>query len=204
MKSLARETTLERVRMYYLSDNVQLTAHEETVRQRWESAYSMLINQRGIEREAVKMQMKQHNISEVQAYRDVHDCTRCFGPVRGRDKQALRHMITEWAIEVMRKAEVRNDFKTVDRMLERIIKANNLDKEEMDLPDPDKIQPPVQLLSINYNFLNSEYFKLIDPKAQQALMALNEKVMALIDASPIADYKNILLADEARFEDLTD
>lgn len=204
MKSLACETTLERVRMHYLSDNVQLTSHEEMVRQRWESAYSMLINQRGIEREAVKMQMKLHNISEVQAYRDVHDCLRCFGPVRGRDKQALRHMITEWAIEVMRKAEVRNDFKTVDRMLERIIKANNLDKEEMDLPDPDKIQPPVQLLSINYNFLNSDYFKLIDPKAQQALMALNEKVMALIDASPISDYKNILLADEARFEDLTD
>jgi hypothetical protein len=190
--------------MHYLSDNVQLTAHEETIRQRWESAYSMLINQRGIEREAVKMQMKLHNISEVQAYRDVHDCLRCFGPVRGRDKQALRHMITEWAIEVMRKAEVKNDFKTVDRMLERIIKANNLDKEEMDLPDPDKIQPPVQLLSINYNFLNSEYFKLIDPKAQQALLSLNEKVMALIDASPISDYKNILLADEARFEDLTD
>jgi len=204
VKSLACETTLERVRLYYLSDNVQLTAHEETVRQRWESAYSMLINQRGIEREAVKMQMKLHNISEVQAYRDVHDCLRCFGPVRGRDKQALRHMITEWAIEVMRKAEVKNDFKTVDRMLERIIKANNLDKEEMDLPDPDKIQPPVQLLSINYNFLNSEYFKLIDPKAQQALLSLNEKVMALIDASPISDYKNILLADEARFEDLTD
>ena len=204
MKSLAFETTLERVRMHYLSDNGQLTAHEETVRQRWESAYSMLINQRGIEREAVKMQMKLHNISEVQAYRDVHDCLRCFGPVRGRDKQALRHMITEWAIEVMRKAEVKNDFKTVDRMFERIIKANNLDKEEMDLPDPDKIQPPVQLLSINYNFLNSEYFKLIDPKAQQALLSLNEKVMALIDASPIADYKNILLADEARFEDLTD
>ncbi len=99
---------------------------------------------------------------------------------------------------------MKNDFKTVDRMLERIIKANNLDKEEMDLPDPDKIQPPVQLLSINYNFLNSEYFKLIDPKAQQALLLLNEKVMALIDASPIAEYKNILLADEARFEDLTD
>jgi len=53
VKSLACETTLERVRMYYLSDNVQLTAHEETVRQRWESAYSMLIHQRGIEREAV-------------------------------------------------------------------------------------------------------------------------------------------------------
>jgi hypothetical protein len=92
----------------------------------------------------------------------------------------------------------------MDKFLERITKANNLDKEDMELPDPSKIQPPVQLLSINYTFLNSEFFKLIDPKAQQALLALNEKVMALIDASPIADYKNILLADDTHYEDVRD
>ena len=204
MKNLACETTLERIRMFYLDEKVELTEHEEIVRIRWESAYSILNHQRGIERETVKILMKLHKISEVQAYRDVHDCLRCFGPVRGRDKQALRNMLTEWAIEIMRKAEVKGDYKTVDRMMERIIKANNLDKDEMELPDPDKIQPPVQLLSINYSFLNTEYFKLIDPKAQKALLALNEKVIAMIDASPIAEYKNILLADEASFEDLAD
>jgi len=127
----------------------------------------MLINQNGIEREVVKMLMKVHGISEVQAYRDVHNCTRCFGPVRGMDRQALRNMVTQWAIESYRKAAVKNDFKAMDKFLERITKANNLDKEDMDLPDPLKIQPPVQLLSINYNFLNTEYFKLIDPKARK-------------------------------------
>jgi hypothetical protein len=29
-------------------------------------------------------------------------------------------------------------------------------------------------------------------------------VMALIDASPIAEYKNILLADDTTYEDVTD
>ena len=204
MKSLISETTLERIRLYYLKDNTELSEHDQQLRERWEAAHSMLINQNSIVREVVKMLMKVYNISDVQAYRDVYNCTRCFGPVRGMDRQALRNMVTQWAIEDYRKASVVNDFRAKDKALERITKANNLDKEDMDLPDPSKIQPPVQLLSINYNFLNSEYFKLIDPKAQKALLELNEKVMALIESSPIADYKDILLADDTSYEDVTD
>ena len=82
MKSLVSETTLERIRLYYLKDNAELSKHDEQVRCRWEAAYSMLINQNGIESEAVKLLLKVFDISEVQAYRDVHNCTRCFGPVR--------------------------------------------------------------------------------------------------------------------------
>ena len=204
MKSLASDTMLERIKLYYLSDDTKLSDHDEKVRGRWAAAYSMLINQRSVEREVVMMLMKTHEISEAQAYRDILNCTRCFGPVRGIDRQALRNMVTQWAIEYLRKAEVKNDFKALEKFLGMITKANNLDKEDMELPDPSKVQPPVQLLSINYSFLNTEYFKLIDPKAQKALLALNEKVMALIDSSPIADYKDILLADDTPFEDVTD
>ena len=204
MKSLTSDTILERIKVYYLSGNVKLSEHDEKVRGRWFAAYSMLNNQRGVSREVVTMLMKTHDISEAQAYRDVYNCTRCFGPVRGMDRQAIRNMVTEWAIEDYRKASVMNDFRAKDKALDKIIKANNLDKEDTDQPDPSKIQPPVQLLSINYSFLTSEYFKLIDPKAQVALLKLNEKVMALIDASPIAEYKNILLADDTTYEDVTD
>jgi len=204
MKSLVSDTMLERIKLYYLKDNTKLSEHDEQVRCRWAAAYSMLINQRGVAREVVVMLMKTHAISEAQAYRDVYNCTRCFGPVQGVDRQALRNMVTQWAIEFLRKAAVKNDFKAMDKFLDRITKANNLDKEDMELPDPSKIQPPVQLLSINYNFLNTEYFKLIDPKAQEALLKLNEKVIALIQASPIADYKDILLADDTTSEDVTD
>jgi len=204
MRKIASDTMLDRIRAYYLTGDTTLSEHDDKVRCRWLAAYSMLINQKGVEREVVPMLMKTHDISEAQAYRDILNCTRCFGPVRGIDRQAMRHMITQWAIEYLRKAEIKSDYKALERFLGVIIRANNLDKEDMELPDPSKVQPPVQLLSINYNFLNTEYFKLIDPKAQKALLALNEKVMALIDASPIVDYKNILLADDTSFEDVTD
>ena len=204
MKSLVSDTLLERIKLYYLSDDTKLSDQDEKIRGRWAAAYSMLINQRSVDREVVMMLMKLYDISEAQAYRDILNCTRCFGPVRGIDRLALRNMVTQWAMEYLRKAEVKSDFKALEKLLALIVRANNLDKEDMELPDPSKIQPPVQLLSINYSFLNTEYFKLIDPKAQKALLALNEKVMALIDSSPIADYKDILLADDIPFEDVTD
>jgi hypothetical protein len=194
MENLGSEKTLERITQYYMTDNPKLSRHDNHIRVRWETAYSMLIHQNGVELDVVRMLMKFYNISKMQAYRDVYNCTRCFGPIGGMDRHFIRYMVTQWAIESLKQAEQLNDFDAIDRFLNIIIKANNLDKEDIDIPDPSKIQPPVQLLSVDYNFLKSEYFKLIDPKAQKALLNLHKQVVALIDASPIADYKEILLA----------
>ena len=194
MKNLGSEKTLERITQYYMSDKTKLSRQDNHIRVRWETAYSMLINQNGVELDVVRMLMKFYGISKMQAYRDVYNCTRCFGLVGGMDRQFIRHMVTQWAIESLKQAEQLNDFDAIDRFLNIIIKANNLDKEDIDIPDPSKIQPPVQLLSVNYSFLKSEYFKLIDTKAQKALLNLHKQVVALIDASPMAHYKEILLA----------
>ena len=194
MKNIGSEKTLERITQYYMTDKTKLSRQDNHIRVRWETAYSMLINQNGVELDVVRMLMKFYSISKMQAYLDVYNCTRCFGLVGGMDRQFIRHMVTQWAMESLQQAELMNDFDAIDRFLNIIIKANNLDKEDIDIPDPSKIQPPVQLLSVDYTFLKSEYFKLIDPKAQKALLNLHKQVVALIDASPIADYKEILLA----------
>ena len=194
MKNIGSEKTLERITQYYMTDKTKLSRQDNHIRVRWETAYSMLINQNGVELDVVRMLMKFYGISKMQAYRDVYNCTRCFGLIGGMDRQFIRHMVTQWAMESLQQAELMNDFDAIDRFLNIIIKANNLDKEDIDIPDPSKIQPPVQLLSVDYNFLKSEYFKLIDRKAQKALLNLHKQVVALIDASPIAEYKEILLA----------
>ena len=194
MENLGSEKTLERITQYYMTDNIKLSRHDNHIRVRWETAYSMLIHQNGVELDVVRMLMKFYSISKMQAYRDVYNCTRCFGLIGGMDRQFIRHMVTQWAMESLQQAELINDFDAMDGFLNIIIKANNLDKEDVDIPDPSKIQPPVQLLSVDYTFLKSEYFKLIDPKAQKALLNLHKQVVGLIDASPIAEYKEILLA----------
>lgn len=55
MRKLASDTMLERIKLYYLSENTSLSEHDEKVRCRWLAAYSMLINQKGVEREVVMM-----------------------------------------------------------------------------------------------------------------------------------------------------
>ena len=99
MKNLGSEKTLERITQYYMSDKTKLSRQDNHIRVRWETAYSMLINQNGVELDVVRMLMKFYSISKMQAYRDVYNCTRCFGLVGGMDRQFIRHMVTQWAIE---------------------------------------------------------------------------------------------------------
>jgi len=80
----------------------------------------------------------------------------------------------------------------------------NLDKEDQNLPDPSKFQPPVQLLSINYNFINTPYFKMIDQKAQEKLLLLHERILAMAEELAVTDYFNMLISENPATEETED
>ena len=82
------------------------------------------------------------------------------------------HGVMYGAIELLKLAKMKKDLRGMEKALERITKAYNLDKEDLDLPDPARFQPPVQLLTINYNFINFPSFSMIDAKAQEKLLEL--------------------------------
>ncbi len=188
MKQIAAESTLERIRRYYLEEDFVLTQKEEDLRQRYSAAFSSMLNDHESDKNVVSILMKEYSISEVQAYRDIAAARVLFGDIRNSNKEALRYMVTEWAKELFRLAREKKDFKGMEKALERITKANNLDKEDQDLPDPSKIHPPVQLLTINFNFIDSEFFKYIDEKAKTELLRLHEQILQLVEKSPARDY----------------
>jgi hypothetical protein len=201
MKTYNSDATIRRITKYYLSDyKTKLTKHDEHLLFRWRTAYSILANNNGAEQETARMLMKFHGISRTQAYKDVNNCLKCFGPIGGWDRQNVRHMVSQWALECLREATLKNNFKTMDLFLDRLIKANRLDKKDAGQPDPAKIHPQVQPHAINFSFLTTEYFRHINPKAQEALLELHEKVLSLIDASPVAEYKNVLLISSDKDE----
>ena len=204
MNAIISDTTFDRISQFYFSDETVLAPEDEAIRIRWSTCFMQLNDELNTDRDVSVFMVKQFGISEGQAYKDIRNCRRLFGDVRTYTKEAMRYHVTQWAIELLKLAKMKKDLRGMEKALERITKAYNLDKEDLDLPDPSRFQPPVQLLTINYNFLNTEYFKLIDAKAQAALLNLHSKVVALIDASPIAEYKDILLADDTTFEDVTD
>ncbi len=195
MNAIISETTFDRIREYYRSDRTNLSPDDEVIRQRWSACFIQLNDEMNSDRDVVVFMMKQFEISEGQAYKDIRNCRRLFGDVRTYTKEAMRYHVTQWAIELLKLARLRKDLRGMEKALERITKAYNLDKEDPDLPDPSRFQPPVQLLTINYNFINSPSFKMIDAKAQEKLMDLHRRIEAMAEELYVKDYLNMLLSE---------
>lgn len=186
---LENNTLMERIKQHYLT-GYEISAFDDSIRVRWEAAFASIM-EKDTDFESATMLAKRFGISIRQAYIDISNAKSLFGDIRKSSKEALRYMVTDWAVALLKKAEKAEDYYAAAKALEKIIKANNLDKEDQDLPDPSKIQPPVQLLSINFNFINSPWFKKIDPKAQEGLMELHDKFMKMIENSPMREYLNM-------------
>jgi hypothetical protein len=187
---LPEDTTFERIRQHLLT-GYEISAVDKNQLDRWRAVQALLLEKK-TDRQIALMHSKNYDISLGHAYIDIRNSKNLLGDVHKADKESLRYMVTQWAIEACKKAEETGDNDTLVKSLEKIIKANNLDKEDQDLPDPSKIQPPVQLLSINFNFINSPWFKKIDPKAQEGLMLMYNQFMAMIENSPLRDYANLI------------
>ena len=187
---LEENTLMERIRFHYL-ENYEISPADERILHRWETAHALLLDHHETNRNVVKTLMKRFGISSKCAYEDIHNSNILFGNTRLSNKDAYRYLITQWATDMYRKANKINDFRAMNKALERITKVLNLDKEDPDIPDPTKIQPPVQLLSVNFTFIDSPRFKLIDEKAQKAMLFLYDEFMEQAKLSQLADYLDV-------------
>ena len=193
------ESKRDRLRLYY-KDKVELTDEEDQVRIRLEGISSFIGKNKCTDEDAVKYAMKKYGISQRQAQRDVKDQELLFGDVRSWSKAGLRYMMTQWAIEMYHKADIKNDFRGMHWALQEMTRFNMLDKEDPDLPDPSKIQPPVQLISLTLDFVSSPYFKLLAPHIQNHVLQLKEKAEAMFQTSGIPEIMNMLMIEEAKYE----
>ena len=196
--------TYELIRRYYLNDDkeTKLSPKVEAIRKRWMSAHTLVLESDLKEGGVVKALMKIYGITERQAYRDLLNSTRLFGSIQNGSKSAWRYMITQWAIEMYRKAKLKHDLHAMDAALGRIISANNLDKDDSWMPDPEKMYPPQQLLTIDYDFYKSPHFKMIDKTAQEKITRLYEKLQSMAEEFMVSDYLDILLSRNKVPEDV--
>jgi len=195
MNMIISDTTFDRIRQYYSSEDIKLDLEDEAIRLRWSACFMQLHDEQNSDRDVTHFMVKQFGISEGQAYKDIRNCRRLFGDVRTYTKEAMRYHVSQWAIELFKIARLKKDLRGMEKALERITKAYNLDKEDLSLPDPSKFQPPVQLLTINYNFINSPSFHMIDLKAQEKLRELHRRIEAMADELYVKDYLNMLLCE---------
>lgn len=188
IKSIPANSTFEEIKRYYQKENVQLSPSMEEIRKRWVAAFSLLLDGKMTDQDVVKILVRDFGVSETVAYRDISSSKVLFADARQASKVALRYMVTQWAIEAFKMAHTNKDFKGMEKMLDRIVKANNLDKEDMDIPDPSTWMPPTQLISIDLNFYYSEFGQFISDEHKEEFNKLVASFNKIIEKSAIKNY----------------
>lgn len=84
-----------------------------------------------------------------------------------------------------------NSYKLQENTLIERICLHYLEEREISYADAAKIQPPVQLLTMNIDYINSPRFKLIDDTAQKARLQLYDEFNAQVIISPLAEYADV-------------
>ena len=136
-----KSSDLEAIEAYYLDDRGQviLTDHQERVRRRLLVAHSLLLE--AASRKDIKSKlMKRYSISAEQAYRDIRHAIRLFGHVQKSEKEGLRHITLELAMETFRFARQEKDIKQMNAAIANIIKLGGLDREDPNAPDWEKLK----------------------------------------------------------------
>jgi len=167
-----------------------LSEKKEDIRARWESIHALQLEYES-DRDIIEIISKRFDISEGQAYRDMRNSEKLFGNLRVSNKEILRHLVTESAKQMYRAAKDSADLKHIDKALNLIIKANNLDKEDIDLPDPAKVQPPIQVIQISMDFLNSRFASVIDEKAKKKINEVLAKVEKVLSENYIENFLDV-------------
>lgn len=183
------EDKVEKIKQSYIQNNIRLTPLEEEMRIRFEAAFTLLCNYHSNE-QAVGKLMSQFGYSRRSAYYDLRSAVELFGDVVKTKKEASRYILYEMAMKNYQLAAsaAPPDIDQMNKALANLVKITGVDKDEFDLPDPSKIQPPVMVLQLSPDFVNSIYAKVIDNKAKKEVNRLIKQINTFIGESQVKDY----------------
>jgi len=194
MKSLP--SVEERIRDHYIN-GTELSKEDIRIKERLQTAHSLILSDYENDRNVCSILMERFSISQRQAYIDILNAKNLFGELRNPSKDALRYIVTQMAMDMAKIAKKTGNLKALEKSIERITKANMLDKEDPDMPDASKIQPPMQLITIDFDFIKNPMFKLIDETTQKQILEMYHDFMLQLKLSPLAEY-----SDMFRIEDI--
>lgn len=166
---LAAPTTFDKIVQHYRDESVVLSDKEKEVLSRWETAFTFMRKHRTVSQTVDLLMRFFPDISKVTAYRDVVNAQRLFGSVMESNKEGLRHLLTEFCMDLIARAKKNGDMKAENAAIANMIKINGLDREDPDLPDFSKLQPhqyniqlPPEVLELLLNIVKSGKINISD------------------------------------------
>lgn len=192
------DQNLDKIRDVILGKKEVLPPHLQEVFIRTSAAFTFMLDS-GLksERAIVKQLMVKFDIAESTGYSDLRIAKILYGDALKATKEAERYIASENSKELYQKAwsmflatkniQWFNAAKEQQKLHARI---NGLQTDDPDMPDPSKINPPIQILQINIDFLTSQFANVIDPKAKEKINSLLEQISELVQQNKIGDYLN--------------
>ena len=155
------DTHFEKVLASYLDESkVTLSPSEKDMENRWETAFSLLLNFHSRE-QAVKVLQSTYNCSLATAYRDINKAIALYGDITKSRKEGWRYIIFEYNQKLFQMAIKEKALDQMGKCLDRMIKLADLDKEESPF-NPEKLQA-------------QSYEIVLDKKVEKVLMGMLSK-----------------------------
>jgi hypothetical protein len=172
-------TTLDRIKgsMMFGNDKVPLTLKEKEILERWDAAFTLLVNYHSNE-QAIPLLMSRYNISRAQAYRDIRNARDLYGDINKTSKEADRIIALEWTIKTFQLAAKQRppDLENMNRAISNYIKLKALDREDPETFREEDLQQHnfymiLQMDNSNYQIdLNAKGIDKIPKKKMQNII----------------------------------
>lgn len=193
---LASQNSNDKIRQFILGHIDRISPKQRERMERMQSAFTyMLDGGLRTDRDVAKMLMQRYGIGESQAYIDISSAREIFGDARKSTKESERYVASENAKKqfeyAMGKYKETGQKYWIEFAIDQQkihLKVNALEKDDPDLPDPSKIQPPIQVLQLNIDFITSRYADVIDEKAKKKINQLLAQIKKLVEKNRINDY----------------
>ena len=142
-----KETTLDKIRKYYLSgeDSVVLSEKQNEIRINVYKAWNLMINYHSTE-QAMKTMMTEIGCSRAQAYRYVNDSKLIFGNPQTNLKEAKRYLIEGDLMRLQQRALKDKDGYLELAVIKQRIKLGGFDKDTDPKFNPEKLAAQVYIL----------------------------------------------------------
>ncbi len=142
--------------MFDDKDQTKLSTRDYEVKQRVQTLFTKKLDHPTItDKQLVKFIVETFDVSTVTAYHDINGIEMIFGDIRKANKEYIRMIVTETQKTVINieKDRIQKDMqktkpsnystKDLTQAVSVLARANNLDKEDPNMPNWDEVQPPI-------------------------------------------------------------
>jgi len=184
--------TINRIRQYYLGEEVILNEDEANILKRWEEAFTFLRDTKSIPETVALLRRRFPEISKRTLFKDANSSLQLFGDVIKYSKEAMRNMANDYALDYLNRCKTLNDRNNEKSAIAMLIKINRLDKDEVEEMDPasmileaPRIEIPEHVSSMIYALIGNGAVNLMQLR-EKATLNLNERAPEVQPAAAVA------------------